>query len=64
MVTEQDALDRIHRCQGCGEIGRYKQVLNKRGRLMLYCHDEEKSCYNHAVRVLLQQQAARQEAAA
>lgn len=51
-MTEQDHLDRIHRCQGCGEIGRYKHVLNKRGRLMLYCHDEEKSCYNYALRIL------------
>ena len=51
-MTEQDHLDRIHRCQGCGEIGRYKHVLNRRGRLMLYCHDEEKSCYNYALRIL------------
>lgn len=39
----------IHRCQDCGEIGRHKKVLNKRGRLLLYCHDEEKSCYNYVV---------------
>ena len=64
MTFSQEKSDRIHRCVDCGEIGRYKHVLNKRGRLMLYCHDEEKSCYNHAVRVLLQQQAAREEAAA
>lgn len=48
-MTEQDNLDRIHRCRDCGEIGRYKKVMNVRGRLSLYCHDEEKSCYNYVL---------------
>jgi len=47
-INQQEA-DRIHRCQDCGEIGRYKQVMNVRGRLKLYCHDEEVSCYNYVL---------------
>lgn len=55
MNFDQEQADRIHRCRDCGEIGRYKKVLNKRGRLLLYCHDEEKSCYNYVTRNLLQE---------
>jgi hypothetical protein len=42
--------DMIHRCRDCGEIGRQKENLNPFDRLDLYCLDEEKSCYNHALR--------------
>lgn len=45
----QEKADMIHRCRDCGEIGRYKKVMNVRGRLSLYCHDEEKSCYNYVL---------------
>lgn len=55
MNFDQEKADQIHRCQDCGEIGRYKKVLNKRGRLLLYCHDEDKSCYNYVTRNLLQE---------
>lgn len=53
MNMAQENADRIHRCRDCGEIGRYKKVMNVRGRLSLYCHDEEKSCYNYVAQNLL-----------
>lgn len=58
MTWSQDEADRIHRCRECGEIGRYKKVLNIRGRLSLYCHEEEQSCYNYVTRNFLQEAMA------
>lgn len=43
---KQEEADKIHRCRECGERGRAKAVLSFGGELRLYCHDEEKSCYN------------------
>lgn len=58
MTWTQDEADRIHRCRECGEIGRYKKVMNVRGRLSLYCHEEEKSCFNYVTRNFLQEAMA------
>jgi hypothetical protein len=44
----QSESDKVHACYDCGERGRAKRVLSYRGELRLYCHDEEKSCYNYA----------------
>jgi hypothetical protein len=49
MSLEQMELDKPHRCRGCGERGRVKGILSFSGELRLYCHDEEKSCYNYIV---------------
>jgi hypothetical protein len=34
-------------CHCCGETGRIKAVATKGGERRLFCHDEEKSCYNY-----------------
>lgn len=41
--------DRVHRCHECFERGRDKALLNVGGALKLYCHDEEKSCFNYVL---------------
>jgi phosphoribosyl-AMP cyclohydrolase len=38
-----------HACRECGERGRAKKVMSVRGELRLYCHDDERSCFNDAI---------------
>jgi hypothetical protein len=49
LVLKQAELDKVHECRECGERGRAKGVLSFRGELRLFCHDEEKSCYNYVL---------------
>lgn len=40
-------------CSDCGEVGRPKEMLFVGwDAIAYYCHDEEKSCYNYALRML------------
>jgi hypothetical protein len=34
-------------CSCCGESGRIKAVATKGKERKIFCHDEEKSCYNY-----------------
>lgn len=34
-------------CSDCGETGRVKAHVNRGPEHRWFCHDEEKSCYNH-----------------
>jgi hypothetical protein len=44
LVTE---VEKLAACSCCGETGRIKARASRGEELRLFCHDEEKSCYNH-----------------
>jgi len=46
MPERQAEADKLHKCHLCGERGRAKRVMSFGGELRLFCHDEEKSCFN------------------
>lgn len=46
-LTEQQELDKIHACHSCGSRGYLKGVLSYKGRLMLLCHDGDKTCFEY-----------------
>jgi len=36
-------------CHDCGETGRVKAAITSGRDRTVYCHDEEKSCYNYVL---------------